>query len=120
MQGPSFVWTALDLQYELPLYSCEGNDCNTTVSLGARSKRVSTCGKDPNMLTAQFTPIITSITPPSSARNATTNGGLRLELRGQGLFMRSIVLLGGVALCTPLQANNTYLLCEVASLAAGS
>eukprot|EP00759_Apiculatamorpha_spiralis_P009384 PhF_6_TR15991/c1_g1_i1/m.25091 len=105
------------LNFNCPMYDCEGQDCNTTLTLGGRGAVVSTCGPDPNGYLVEYRPLITAMTPTAASRA----GGLNVTFTGTNLgsLARTIVTIGN-AYCIPLEVSNTKLVCSTQPTSVGT
>ena len=99
-----------------PLYSCEGKDCNSTLSIGGSSSVVSTCGKDPNGFLVTAKAHVASV---AGSAVSGSKGGNRLTLTGTNLPIDSVIRFYSdsvlVSACTPVVSTGSSLVCEMTS-----
>ncbi|CUG86307.1 transmembrane protein, putative [Bodo saltans] len=92
-----------------PMYSCEGNDCNSSLSIGGHGAIISSCGSDPNGFLIDFRAEVTAITGGVAS---SLGGGLSLTISGNYLpgITAATVLFGGVN-CAIISANGNEIVC---------
>lgn len=108
------------INFNCPMYSCEGGDCDQYISIGGMGARYSTCGSSPSGPIKSIKPTVTGIAPSSGSMY----GGLLLTIVGSGFPSSNIshatVSAAGVG-CTVLSASATSIVCRTgASSKAGS
>eukprot|EP00759_Apiculatamorpha_spiralis_P048987 PhF_6_TR44159/c0_g1_i2/m.67600 len=97
------------LNFNCPMYDCEGQDCNTTLTIGGRGAVVSTCGQDPYGFFVEYRPLVTSVTPQTSSRA----GGLNVTIVGSNFgTLASTIVVTGSSYCIPLEVSDTSIICS--------
>eukprot|EP00760_Papus_ankaliazontas_P016417 PhM_4_TR16797/c0_g1_i1/m.50591 len=103
------------LNFNCPMYNCEGQDCNTAITIGGRGAIVSTCGQDPNGFLVDYRPAITDVSP----RFSSLAGGQNVTITGTNLgTLTSTVVAIGSAHCIVIEAAMDRIVCRTGAVTA--
>ena len=93
-----------------PMYSCEGGDCDQSLSIGGVGGRVSTCGLDPSGVAIEVRPSVSSLSAATSA----LGGARRITITGQkfGVNASEVVVKVDDAICAVMNVTDTSIICD--------
>jgi hypothetical protein len=96
-----------------PMYSCEGGDCDQSISIGGRGGRISTCGPDPAGFVVDVRPTVSAL----SATSSSIGGGKIITVTGTsfGANVSSVVVTANNAVCVVSSLTDTQIVCETSA-----
>jgi hypothetical protein len=97
------------------MYSCEGKDCDTTLSIGGHGGRVSTCRRNPDSFVVTIKPTISGW----SSKRSSILGGKRLTITGNNFDSKAVIRIGNTG-CTLISNTASQIVCETQAHAAGT
>ena len=116
---PLLTDAQVNFDLNCPMYSCEGHDCNSSLSIGGHGAVISTCGSDPNAYAFDYRAVVTAV---SENRVSSLQGGLVLNITGSDFpaSITNVMVLVGSVLCAPTSVSTTNIICQTGSSAAAS